>query len=174
MTDASPFGMGGIVRVGGEPYQFFGIDIPQAALTKFRAKRGDPQWTTLWEGLALLIAFRLWMPGKGFHTKFRTKSDSLSALLMLSRGKAKSPELNVLAREFAIDQALREYRIWGLEHIPGVTNVQADALSRRYAPRPYPVPEALHNAVERHVALGEAFWKVQMVSNEKGCVRVST
>ena len=152
-----------MLRRQGKPVEYFAADIPPQALTKFRARRGDPQWTTVWEGLALLVAFRLWLPELGFHTTFRTKSDSLSALIMLSKGKARSVELNVLAREFALDQALREYRLWGLEHIPGVTNVQADALSRQFAPRPEPFPEALHKAVERQVVVDEAFWRVQLV-----------
>ena len=170
VTDACPFGMGAILRRRGEAREYFSIDIPQQALIKFRARRGDSRWTTLWEGLTLLLAFRTWLPELGFNCSFRTRSDSLSSLIMLSKGKARSVELNVLAREFALDQALRVYRLWGLEHIPGVTNVQADALSRQFAPQPEPFPEALHNAVRRHVAVDEAFWKVQpaCAPSEKG------
>lgn len=162
VTDACPFGIGGILRVDDKPEEFFAADIPQEALEKFRARWGDSKWTTLWEGLALLLAFRMWLPRLGFHTRCLVKSDSLSTLIMLAKGKAKSPELNVLAREFALDQALREYRVWWLEHIPGVTNQQADALSRLEAPERATIPEALHRVPRRTVDVGPGFWKVQL------------
>ena len=54
----------------------------------------DPKHTTLWEGLALLVAFRKWMPDLGFGATVRTKSDSLSSLRMLAKGSAKSLELH--------------------------------------------------------------------------------
>ena len=150
VTDACPFGMGAILRNQNEATEYFMCDIPTQALSKFRARRGE-----------LLIAFRMWLPQIGFYTKCWVKSDSLSTLLMLAKGKAKSPELNYLAREFALDQALKVYRVQWLEHIPGVTNIQADALSRMFAPTPAQFPESLHRARQRHVAVDEGFWKVQ-------------
>ena len=79
---------------------------------------------------------------------------------MLSKGRAKSIELNVIAREIALDQALRMYRLTFLEHIPGVTNIEADYLSRVHSPKPPVKPEQLETIALTPVHIGEGFWKV--------------
>ena len=43
----------------------------------------------------------------------------MGVLRMLAKGSAASVQMNILAREFAIDQALRAYRIHWLCHLPG-------------------------------------------------------
>ena len=80
---------------------------------------------------------------------------------MMAKGKGKTPEMNVVAREFSLDSATKEYRIHWLEHIYGITNVEADALSRQFSPFPKPFPENLRSAVQREVDFGEDFWKVR-------------
>ena len=138
----------------------FSLPIPDSVLKKFGAERGVSKFNTLWEGLALLVAFRLWLPTIAHGATFRAKSDNLGFLQALARGSAHSAQLNILAREFALDQALRCYRIGGLSHIPGVTNVYADALSRRFSPKPPEWPEALVKVKLVQVNLNDAFWKV--------------
>ena len=61
-TDASPWGLGGVLRVGGQLKAAFGCPLSDQLLTKFRARAGDPKYTTLWEAVALLTAFRLGLP----------------------------------------------------------------------------------------------------------------
>ena len=80
--------------------------------------------------------------------------------MALAEGSAKSAQLNVLAREFALDQALRCYKVTGLTHIPGVTNVQADALSRKFSPKPPEMPKALEGVKLVSLDLNDGFWKV--------------
>ena len=98
----------------------------------------------------------------------RVKSDSLSSLLMLSKGRGKSIELNVVAREIALDQALRLYRLTFLEHIPGVTNIEADYLSRIHSPKPPVKPEQLNSVVLTPINIGEGFWKVVRLDKSAG------
>ena len=59
VTDASPWGMGGLVRKGGETTEAFALPLSDGVLVlaKFNAQRGVPDFNTLWEGLALLVAF---------------------------------------------------------------------------------------------------------------------
>ncbi|CAK9106255.1 Uncharacterized protein SCF082_LOCUS49493 [Durusdinium trenchii] len=95
----------------------------------------------------------------GHGAAVRAKSDNLGVLCMLAKGGAKSPQLNSLAREFALDQALKAYRLHWLEHIPGVTNLEADALSRQTAPNPVAFPEHLKQATRSDVSVGPDFWK---------------
>lgn len=106
------------------------------------------------------MAFRLWLPGLDYGASLRCKSDNTGALYMLANGKAKSPDLNVLAREFALDQALRKYRLGWLKHIPGITNLEADALSRLHAPIPATLPDSLKQVHLTDVQLGSSFWLV--------------
>lgn len=97
-----------VLRINGSPVSCFASDIPETALKRFKACRGDCKYNTVWEGLALLIAFRIWLPGLGYGAFVRCKSDNIGALVMLSKGKAKSPDMNILAREFALRPGLAE------------------------------------------------------------------
>ena len=160
VTDACPFGIGGVLRINNNPVSCFGMDIPDTALKRFKACRGDCKFNTVWEGLALLVAFRAWLPNLGFGAFVRCKSDNVGALVMLSKGKAKSPEMNILAREFALDQALQKYRLGWLKHIPGVTNLEADALSRLHAPIPATLPRSLADVDRIHINVSSSFWLV--------------
>ena len=162
VTDASPWGIGGTLKVGGHTLHYFSSSIPEGALSRFKAQTGLSKYNTLWEGLALLVAFRLWLPSLGHGAAVRAKSDNLGVLCMLAKGGAKSPQLNSLAREFALDQALKAYRLHWLEHIPGVTNLEADALSRQTAPNPVAFPEHLKQATRSDVSVGPDFWKVEL------------
>ncbi|CAE7389519.1 unnamed protein product [Symbiodinium natans] len=164
VTDASPWGIGGVCRRNGEPLAYFHSHLPDDILAKFSAERGVSSYNTLWEGLALLVAFRLWLPALTHGSVFRAKSDNLGFLMALSKGSAKSPALNVLAREFAFDQATRCYQIRGLVHIAGVSNVQADALSRLSAPERKPFPSELLATPRCEAKLGGDSWKVVLLS----------
>ena len=167
VTDACPFGMGGILRVEGTPREYFMADITVVLQQKFKATKGDSKWNTLWEAVALLVAARLWLPALGYGACVRIKSDNMAALISISKGRAKTTELNVVAREFAIDQARKDYLIKWLSHIPGVTNVQADALSRATAPIPKEFPNDLIGCVRRLPSLGLDFWIVKDVPDRR-------
>ena len=79
---------------------------------------------------------------------------------MLMRGRAKSADLTVIAREFAIDLAKGRYRLHLLKHIPGVTNVEADALSRVCAPIAPALPLSLAGIPRIAVDVRSDFWQV--------------
>ena len=159
-TDACPFGIGGTLRVSGALKEAFASDLPEFELRKFKANRGESKFTTVWEALALLVACRLWLPQFEGKAKVHCKSDSLSLLLSLVKGRAKSPDLAILAREFSIDMARDKYRLHILTHIPGITNIEADALSRMFAPNPPNLPQSLEGVPMAKVQLGADFWIV--------------
>ena len=66
--------------------------------------------------------------------KLDIRSDNISAVTLLSKLKAGSPKMNFLARVWAVVLALEPYRPDITAHIPGVSAVTVDALSRRHAP----------------------------------------
>eukprot|EP00435_Cladocopium_sp_Y103_P022615 s625_g5.t1 len=159
-TDACPFGIGGTIRVSGNLLEAFSSDLPEYELKKFKAKRGESKHTTLWEAVALLVACRLWLPKFEGRARVHCKSDSLALLLSLVKGRAKAPDLAVVSREFSIDMARDKYRLHLLTHIPGITNLEADALSRVHAPHPPGLPRSLEGVPMAKVQLGPDFWTI--------------
>ena len=161
VTDASPWGMGGVLLQDGSPMRWYASKLQPKLLNKFKAATGDPAFNTLWEALALLIACRLWLPKcKVQHLGVRVKSDNVGALRMLLTLSSKASNINAVAMELALDLARGNYSLGELEHIPGVTNVMPDALSRLWAPSASELP-ALGDAVQDRVPdLGSSFWRV--------------
>ena len=70
-------------------------------------------------------------------------SDSLSTLMALSKSKAHSAGLSMIAREVALLRAELDLELSRFVHIPGVANKWADALSRMMAPEPCAFPREL-------------------------------
>ena len=141
--------------------QYWASPLTKLDLRRFRARRGVSDHTTLWEALALLISARLWLPRPGAAAHVR--SDSLSALRTLTKLSSASPSLNAVARELALDAQRREYQIHIAAHIPGISNVLPDELSRLWAPEAKPFPPELAE-VERVVPppRDEHFWRAWM------------
>ncbi|CAE8621069.1 unnamed protein product [Polarella glacialis] len=103
---------------------------------------------TLWEAMALLMAFRAWLTRFPLGLAVRIKSDSRIALGAILKLSSPSPLLNTVVREIALDLSSGSYDISVLEHIPGVTNFFPDALSRQPPcpdPKPFPVELATAN-----------------------------
>ena len=102
------------------------------------------------EALAVLVALRIWKRVWSLgRATIRVATDNMAALATVCRMSAKSHSLSVVARELALDIADALYDPVVAEHIPGVANVTAAALSRRFDPRhKYEVPQILRNASE--------------------------
>ena len=143
-------------RQGGKPTGYYFTHIPDSVLYKFKALRGKPKHNTLWEGLALLAAFRLWLPALAHGSTFRARSDNLGFFKALAKGSARATDLNVLAQRRPSDPRLPG----PLEHIPGVTNIQADALSRQFAPEAKSFPAELLDVPRFEVTFNADFWRV--------------
>ena len=90
----------------------------------------------------------------------RVKSDNVGALRMLLNLTSQSDAMAIIAREIALDIAGRNYQLHELVHVPGVTNVVADALSRLWAPQPLEFPFVGAAVKDLPPDLGDQFWKV--------------
>ena len=131
--DACPTGFGGFITMNNVPVQYsygqftqLDSDIMGITNEQSRAQQG-------FEALALLIMMRLWL----WHltqrrVTIRVRGDNLGALSLLCRMQPKSPSLQLVAREIALETSQCSYAPDLVEHIPGVTNVIADLLSRRH------------------------------------------
>ena len=159
IMDASPWGMGAILLDGFTPIEYFGIALTTADLRRFNATIGESKFTTLWEALTLLICIRQWLVQRT-ALRIRLKSDSLGALRLAFKLSSPSPHLNQIAQEIALHLALDDAQVDLLEHVPGVTNIQADSLSRLFAPDAKDIPTSLSFAKRVHPCPRDAnFWK---------------
>ena len=96
----------------------FDADILQVVNEQSRAQQA-------FESLALLIVLRMWLPGFAKHrVSVRVRGDNMAALAMLAKS------LQIIARELALDLSQCSYSPDFIEHVPGVANSVADALSR--------------------------------------------
>jgi hypothetical protein len=141
-TDASPFGMGGILLVSGKPQRYWACALSAEDLARFGAQVGDPAFQSEWELLAVHMALRIFGPYlNGGWMQVIVQADNTSALQAALQFKAKSPLMNFLAAEVSLElEAQGLEMLWG-QHIPGADNTWADALSRLAKGKV--VPEAL-------------------------------
>ena len=85
--------------------------------------------------------------------------DNIASLSMLCRMQPHFPTQGVVARELALDIADAIYQPTLASHIPGIANVAADMLSRRYQPGVhYKLPRYLGNAQEVVPAKRDKGW----------------
>ena len=100
------------------------------------------------EALAILVALRHWSHHwRGRRVLLGLKTDNVAALTLVTKMQPHSPRLGLLAREMALDISASSYTPDTASHIPGVSNKAADALSRRAAPRPPPLPSYLNESM---------------------------
>ena len=167
-VDASPWGFGAFLMVDEVPCEWIAGAWDDNDCKKFNLKIGDAAGQAIWEALALLIALRAWAKfWKNTRLGIKVKSDSKAALGALEKERSRTPGINAIARELAIDRALAVFEpvLW-FEHVPGKRNDWADALSRLAQPSSGAmVPEPLRVAVQREVAhRGSAWWRASGTS----------
>ena len=146
--DACTTGFGGFITMNNVPVEYtFGrftqMDSDTLGITneQSRAQQG-------FEALALLIMMRLWL----WHltqkrVSIRVRGDNLGALSLLCRMQPKSASLQLVAREIALEISQCAYAPDLVEHVPGITNVIADLLSRHSElGEKFQLPESLSQA----------------------------
>jgi hypothetical protein len=144
-TDASPWGYGGFILLKGRCMGYFVEAISREDVERFGIILGDAKYQALLENMALLVAVRLWAPiWAGQRLAVGLRSDSMAALQAWRKERSRVPAINAITREMSLDLADGLYKVDALEHIPGVLNSWADALSRQHMPgNTAPIPAGL-------------------------------
>ena len=148
--DASPYGMGGTLQLNGVFVEYFAIDIGSEDQQILETASGSHEGQQIWEALAGLVSLRLWSKHwYGSRATLQIRSDNVGALTMLTKLKGGSKQLSLIAREYSLDLGKAQWRPDIVTHIPGLSNVICDALSRKFdRKKPYQLPQALMAATE--------------------------
>ena len=170
VTDASPWGIGGYLAMNNTPIAYFSDELCGFDLQLANAALGSPDGQQVWESLALLVALRIWRSywvRRGVELHIGSDSVSALSLLMKLRAKPKAKGLGRIARELALDFSRCSYRPRWHEHIPGVSNVVSDKLSRRFQPgKSFVLPEVLKHATEAKVPIrNENFFQCESAAS---------
>ena len=87
------------------------------------------------------------------------RTDNVAALTMVARMQPHSAQLSIIAREMALDISSACYTPDVVEHIPGVSNVAADCLSRLSQPdKSVAIPSYLRSVQRHHCSERNAMW----------------
>ena len=150
-TDASPWGLGGWLSMNGTITHYFACPVSNEDLHIFDIERGSCTAQQTLEGLAMLVAMRLW---SDVHSSRRytlqMRGDNVGALSLLLRMRPSSPQQAIIARELALHTVHYAFPP-RVTHTPGLAHVIADALSRCYDPGIDKVGILSHHALKSAV-----------------------
>ena len=87
------------------------------------------------------------------------RGDNCTLLQMVQDLTGRPPAINLLAREVALLSAAACFRPVRAEHVPGVSNIVADVLSRRLQPdKRWVVPDCLRHVPEARLPARDRAW----------------
>ena len=120
---------------------------------RFGCELGDSSGQQVWEALCILVALTAWQSHwMKRKVALTLKSDNHSALTVASQLKARRNR-TLIAKELSLLYSESSYEPSFYTHIPGVTNVLSDSLSRLWDPsKSDKVPKQLLSIPETKVA----------------------
>ena len=166
VTDASPWGIGGVLYFQGSPVSHFSDQLHEEDFRRFQARRGDPAFNMLWEAMAIPVALRCWSPLFTIGTGVTVRSDSHGSLSAMAKLSSPSPSLDLVMAEMALDASGMVCGLTPVDrlvHIPGVSNTVADPLSRMFSPSPLAFPAVLARSVPATPPFRDVtFWRTRL------------
>jgi hypothetical protein len=160
-VDASPWGIGGILYDSlWKPVAYFYDAITMVDCQTLSIVVGSPDYMTIVEALALLVAVRLWA-NESVGMTLAIRTDNAGCAAVISKLRSSNPSLNRIATELALDMIEQDFMPMVIDHIAGVTNIEPDALSRIFQPgKNYQVPASLMNLIRTDTACRDrSFWR---------------
>ena len=138
-----PIWFRGILIEDGCVVSWFASELTHHDEAIHKQSRGEAEGQQNWEALCVLVAVRCWATRwLDKRVSITMKSDNMAALSLAARLKSKVSSL--IAKETALVYSSASFQPRYVEHIPGVLNYSADALSRLTDPSGgYEVPPYL-------------------------------
>jgi hypothetical protein len=160
VVDASPWGIGAVLVENGVIKEYVCEQITSDDCEILGVTVGSPNSQQILEALAMLVSLRTWREAwQQWRCTVAVRGDNVTMLSMVLHFKGSTPALATIARELALEIAAAAYRPILAEHIPGVANVTADALSRAFVPEgAYALPSCLHKVPQASVQRRERSW----------------
>ena len=146
-TDASPFGLGGLLYQGGHIVAFFHDELHEEDFERFHSTRGDPAFQSEYELLAVFVALKVfeeWITFRHRVTRIMIRSDNMAVVSAAFQYKASSPIMVQLTAELVLQLEHMEVAHVVSQHVPGALNLIADKLSRPELT--FPLPKALEHS----------------------------
>ena len=147
-TDASPFGLGGILYQGGHIVAFYHDELHDEDFVRFCSTKGDPAFQSEYELLAVFVAlkvFEQWITYRHQVTRIMIRSDNMAVVSAAFLYKSSSPIMVQLTAEVVLQLEYMEVAHVVSQHVPGALNLIADKLSRPELT--FPLPKALEHSV---------------------------
>ena len=166
--DASPWGLGGIPVIDAVPHSYFGCRLSHGDEVILRAKMGSDESQQVFEPLVILVAFKLWIDVlREKRLLVALTSDNTSALAMSA--KLKITASTVISRELALLLSETSFQPRVIEHLPGVMNSHADALSRLWQPdAKFRIPDDLAKCKRLHPPRRDASYYSTLALTSQG------
>ena len=133
--DASPWGFGAVLYKDCQPIEYL-YDQPTAFEQEFfDLEEGSSSSQQFLECLGGLVALREWGHiWRNRTVKLGIRNDNVGALVLLGQLETKSQRNAVIAREASLDIGMSSFGPQVVEHIPGISNITCDVLSRIFQP----------------------------------------
>ena len=128
-TDASPWGMGGILWGPQGAVAWWAQDLQEEDFNFLGATPGDPAWQTEWELVAIILSLTAFME----HVQCKAVSllsDNTGALETTLQLRSSKPGMAVLAAELVLTLRDIDSQVAFGRHLRSAANYLADALSR--------------------------------------------
>ena len=139
VVDASPWGLGGWLSCDGCIKAYFSEAISADDQCILNTKSGTAEGQQTWEALSMLVGLRIWKSWwQTTRVSLAFRGDNVGALSLLAALKGRSKEMSLIGRELALDLGDGAYFPEIIEHVPGIANGLADALSRATQPADKP------------------------------------
>ena len=159
VMDASGRGLGAYLKEDGVITEYFKDTLTDLDAEILGHELGTADGQQTWEALVALCALRLWSDKwMSRRIKLRVMSDSVTAMIMVLRLKARGSGPALVAREVALDLADALYQPNVVGHLPGIANTIADYLSRPDKWDAIALPAALADAREMQLPPRTRCW----------------
>lgn len=132
-TDACPTGMGAYLMIAGEYAVYCHDEVTTAGLELMGATVGDPAFQSEWELLTAWISIETFRPiwhQLDCSPQILLRTDNAATVSAAMDHRAKSSLMVQLAAEMSMQMEVYQLQQLKAEHVLGVSNKIADALSR--------------------------------------------